>query len=202
MKRTQALLGAALLAVTSLAAQAQTIEPQPKLRMDSGFYIGGAAGRARASGGCVGACDDRDTTYHAFAGYQFNRFFAAEAGYADFGSITRSGTIFGGTAAARVDTTAWEVAALAMAPISDRFSLYAKLGMYHYSSDAVVTGAVVGNTDANGTEYTIGLGAQYSITDYIGLRFEWQRYNDVGSGVQGLAKDDVKVWRLGGRVKF
>src|SRR5687768_4277458 len=104
MRKSTTLAGAALLALSFTSAQAQTDAPQ--LTMDKGFYIGAAAGRARGEQGCTASCDNRDTTWQGYVGYRFHRHFALEAGYSDFGTITSSGQIFGGTANVAVDTTA------------------------------------------------------------------------------------------------
>ena len=202
MKQIKMGMGGALLALTALGAQAQSTVPAPRLTMDSGFYVGAGGGRVKGEFGCVSACDNKDTTWHGYAGYQINRYFAVEGGYSDFGTVESTGTIFGSTASARVDTTAVEIAALGIAPFTDKFSAYIKIGMYRYESDATLSGAVVGTSNAKGTEFTIGMGLQYAITDHIGARLEWQRYNDVSSGAPGLAKDDLTAWRLSGRIKF
>ena len=202
MKQVRIALGAALLASTAMAAQAQSTVPAPRLTMDSGFYLGAGGGRVKGELGCVGNCDNKDTTWHAYAGYQFNRYLAIEGGYSDFGSVESSGTIFGGTATARADTTAAEISMLGIAPFTDKFSAYLKIGMFRYESDATLRGTVIGTSSAKGTEFTIGMGLQYSVTDHIGVRLEWQRYNDVSSGAPGAEKDDLIAWRLSGRFKF
>ena len=55
-----------------------------------GFYVGAGAGQAMIDDGDL---DDEDTAFSAFAGYDFNRYFGLEAGYADFGKIEPSGSI-------------------------------------------------------------------------------------------------------------
>src|SRR5687768_15540663 len=127
MKQITIAVGAALLASVATGAEAQTVEP--RLKVDSGFYVGAGGGRVKGELGCVGSCDNKDTTWHGYGGYQFNRHFAIEGGYSDFGSVESSGTIFGGTATARVDTTAIEVSVLGIAPFTDKFSAYLKIGM-------------------------------------------------------------------------
>jgi OmpA-OmpF porin, OOP family len=202
MKQVKRAIGGLLLASAALGAHAQSTVPAPRLTMDSGFYVGAGGGRVKGEFSCVATCDNKDTTWHGYVGYQINRHLAIEGGYSDFGSIESTGSIFGSTATARVDTTAVELAMLGIAPFTEKFSAYIKLGMYRYDSDAVLTGAVIGTSNAKGTEFTIGMGLQYSITDHIGARLEWQRYNDVSSGAPGLAKDDLTAWRLSGRIKF
>ena len=61
-----------------------------------GWYIGGAFGQTEVALDCAGttACDDSDSGWKIFAGYQFNRNFAVELGYGDLGrSSPRCGSL-------------------------------------------------------------------------------------------------------------
>ena len=200
MKQRTLIAAAGVLALTSFGAHAQT--PAPQLTMDSGFYLGAGAGRAHLDVNCTSACETRDTAWGVYAGYQFNRYFAIEAGYNDFGTMTTAATLFGVTANIRQSTTVWEVDALAIAPVSDKFSMFAKIGMYRYDTDASSSGAFVSTSSGKGTEFTLGLGAQWAFTPNLAARMEWQRYNDVGTGSVGLEEATVSLWRLSGRYKF
>jgi OOP family OmpA-OmpF porin len=200
MIRTRTIVATAVLALSAIGAHAQA--PAPQLTMDSGFYLGAGAGRSHSGGGCIGTCDTKDTTWQGYAGYQFNRHFAVEAGYSDFGSLEQGGTLFGVPGTVRFDTTAVEADALAIAPFTDKFSVFAKIGIFRYDTDAVASGAVIGTSSARGTEFTVGLGVQYTVWGNLAGRLEWQRYNDVGTGSPGLEKDDITVWRLSARYKF
>src|SRR5690606_39442165 len=46
-----------------------------------GFYVGAGAGQSIID---EDFADDEDTAFQVFAGYQFNRYFGAEAAYTDF----------------------------------------------------------------------------------------------------------------------
>ena len=91
-----------MLGVMSLPAIASSIASA----QDSGWYVGGNAGQSRAkidntriAGDLTGEGiatttirdDERHFAYKLFGGYDFNKYFALEAGYFDFG-------IFGFTA--------------------------------------------------------------------------------------------------------
>jgi len=200
MKRTTIFLAGFILSSLSAAVHAQTRGVQ--LNMDSGLYIGGGAGKASLSGGCAGLCDTKDTTWTLFAGYQFNRHVAVEAAYSDLGQQTTSGLISSVPVTSRFETTTWELVGIGALPVTDQFSIYAKFGIHRYESEANTTGAFVGATKENGTEFTFGGGIQYAFTPNLGARFEWQRYMDIGAGVPGYEKDDIGVWRLSARYKF
>lgn len=202
MKLKTAFLVGSLLSLASLGVQAQTQAPPVRLNMDTGIYLGAGIGRARTGEGCLGTCDTSDKTWNVFAGYQFNRFFAAEAGYSDFGQTTISGLLFGAPVTSQAETTAWELVGLGLLPLSDKFSVYVKAGIFRFESDATTSGAAVGVTSRTGTEFTFGGGLQYTFANNFSGRLEWQAYNDVGAGVPGQEKDQIAVWRLIGRYKF
>ena len=200
MKRTIALIAIGILSLASAGAQAQT--PPVQLNMDSGLYLGGGIGKARTGQGCLGTCETTDETWNLYAGYQFNRHLAIEGGYSDFGEATVSGTLVGVPITTRFETTAWELVGVGLLPITDSFTVYLKAGIFRYETDATTTGAAVGASSENGTEFTVGMGFQYAFTRNLAARFEWQRYNDIGTGSPGMWKDDITVWRLTGRFKF
>jgi len=186
----------------SPAALAQS--PGVKLNMDSGFYLGAGIGRSEARDFCSigGACDPRDLTGNLFAGYRFNRHFALEGGYIDFGEATTSGFVGGVTTRVTAETTAFELVAVGRVPLTDNFSLYGKAGFFRYDSEGVATGGLVNTSSGKGTELTFGFGAEYAFTPALAARVEWQRYLDVGSEVVGVQKADIGVMRLGAYFKF
>ena len=79
-----ALLMSAGFAATPVMAQSMA---------DRGPYVGGSLGRAEAGefcsndgfAGTISNCEDTDTGWKAFVGYRFNRNFAAELSYINFG---------------------------------------------------------------------------------------------------------------------
>ena len=202
-RRIESCLAACAL-IASLGAHAQ--EPGVKLNMDTGFYVGGGLGRVETREFCVfiggGACDQKDTSWNVFVGYQVNRHLAFELGYVDLGESHTTGLLAGIPSTARFDTTAIEFLALGMLPLTDAFTIYGKFGLYRYETDSFETGAITRETRAKDTEFTFGLGAQYSFTRNVAVRAEWQRYLEVGSGVVGMPKTDSGVTRVTGRFMF
>ena len=205
MNRRIAFIAACALWLAAPGAQAQS---DMKLRMDSGFYMGAGVGRAEQRDFCAaivgGTCDAKDLTWNLFAGYQFNRYFAVEGGYVDFGKATASGFTVGGGLPAAITTKskAFEALAVLGVPLNDAFSLYGKLGFFYYDADGVGSGASFGSTSDSGTELTYGLGAEYNITRNVSARFEWQRYLSVGSNIPNVSKGDISLIRFATRYKF
>jgi OOP family OmpA-OmpF porin len=200
IKRAIALTG--LVAVTagiSLLASAQ----------DAGFYAGAAVGQSRISDACEGvtvACDDKDTAWKVFGGYQFNKNFGAEVGYVDLGKATANGVITGVTVSADAKVKGFEVLGVGTLPIANNFSAYGKLGFFRWDLDVSATGVISGfsatvSASETGTDFTFGLGLKYDFAKNIGARLEWQRYNDIGKE-STTGKSDADLFSLGIVFKF
>jgi OOP family OmpA-OmpF porin len=185
------------LAALGVAAAAFALPAAAQMRMPSlsSAYIGGGIGQSKAKDGCdaIGvatSCDDKDTAWRVFAGYQFNRNIAAELGYADLGKI---GFSVGALGSGEVKATAWDLSAIGLWPVANQFSIFGRLGFYN--AETKISG-VIGGGKKRTTDLTFGLGVQYDFTRNFGVRGEWQRYSDVKShsdlfGTNG--KSDVDV---------
>jgi OOP family OmpA-OmpF porin len=172
-------------------------------------YVGASAGRAdfrRACEGVTVSCDDNDTAARLFVGYQFGRTGALELGYADLGKARASGTVSGAAASAEGKVTAWDAVAVALHPVSERFSLMGKLGFYRaetkVSGSASIAGfsATAADADRN-TGLTFGLGGMYDFTRHLAARAEWQRYHRVGGDNTG-GRQNIDFFSVGALVKF
>jgi OOP family OmpA-OmpF porin len=190
-----ALVGAGF-AVSASGALAQAQQFRP------GWYVGGSLGQADISDiNCPSgfSCDDKDTAWRIFGGYDMNRNFAVELGYADLGEFNRSS----GATNLSIDGAAWDISAIGSFPVADRFSVYGRLGLYYSDVDT----ASVGNE--TNTDLLFGVGARYDFSPNVGLLADWTRYSDVSavdrSGPGGTVRSvgsDIDVLTLGVRVKF
>ena len=191
MKPCKALLAGAAMA-GGLAAGAAWSQ-------DRGFYIGGSLGRSEMKDSCKDvtiSCDKTDKAWKIFGGYQFTRSLAAELGYTDLGETKASGVQGGVAVNGNVSSKALELVGVGSMALMQELSLYAKLGIYHGSTDssasAAVPGfAISGSASGTNTDFTVGFGVQVSILRNLAARAEWQKYNDVGSNNTG--KTDVDV---------
>jgi len=176
----------------------------PAWSQDAGFYLGASIGQSKAKDTCddSGAisCDDTDTAWKIFAGYQFNRHFAVEAGYTDLGEVSLSAA--SGTSSVRgtIGLSAFELMAVGSFPVADRFSLYGKLGLYRAETEQKLqvtlgTLTVSDNKTEKNADLTFAFGARFDVTRNLGIRAEWQRYLNVGGGEIG--EDDVDVLSVG-----
>jgi OmpA-OmpF porin, OOP family len=196
MKQVLLPVAAAVSLALPLAAGAQMMSRDSQA---SGPYVGADIGQSKFRDGCGGfsGCDDKDTSWRVFGGYQLNRNFAAEVGYTDFGSVAANAPGASSTA----DSHAWELTGVGMIPIVGGLSAYGKLGGYYGRIETSGTvGAVPVSASETNTGLTYGLGAQYDFTKNLGLRAQWQRYNNVGGNSTG--ETDIDAMTVGVLFRF
>lgn len=168
----------------------------PAAAQDTGFYVGGAFGQVDFQDFCEGisgpgvSCDEKDTAWKILGGYQFNRNLAVELGYANLGEVSASGP--GGSAT--VETTAWDVAAVGSFPVIDKLSVYGKLGLFR--ADFEGRSSVGATLDESESGFTFGIGLRYDVTRNLGVRAEWQRYNEVDGELDADVLSIGAVWRF------
>jgi len=185
-----AVFGVAVLSLPSIGMAQSMSGP------DSGWYIGGSVGQSKAKDVCSGvsgpgvSCEDTDTAYRIFGGYQINKHFAVELGYYQLGEATASGTF-----RATIESKAWDLVAVGILPIGDKFSVYGKLGMYMADTDFSTNNPAFSNESKSNTDLTYGIGVGYDFTKNFGIRAEYQVFKDVGGGDIGTA--DVDVMSIG-----
>jgi len=182
----------AVIAFIGMASAAAAFPAAAQMSMSS-VYLGGGIGQSKFKdtcsdiGGNGATCDDKDTAWKLFGGYQLNRNFAAELGWSELGKAKAS------SAAGDIEAkaSALELSAIGAIPF-DAFSVYGRLGAYYGKTE--LTGLAMG--DKKTTNATYGVGVQYDFNRNLGLRGEWQRYakmkaHDDLSG--GDADSDVDV---------
>ena len=170
----------------------------PALAQDSGWYVGATIGQSKAKDACEGLsdCDDKDTAWRILGGYQFNKNFAVELGYTDMGEVSASAAGFN----ASVEAAVWEVVAVGSWPFTPNFSAYGKLGMYRGETDFTTNLPGIPNESESNTDLTFGIGVRWDFTKNLGLRAEYQIYQDVGGG--NIGEDDLDVISVGVIWKF
>ncbi len=194
-----------------LAAGAVGVPGIAAAQQDAGFYAGGAVGQTKAKDACtdltdlapfVGSCDDKDTAWKIFGGYQFNRYIGAEIGYVDLGKVTANGTILGVPVSANIKAKGFEALAVGTLPINEQFAAYGKAGFFRWDVDAsAVVGGVAVAASEKGTDLTYGIGLKYNFTKNLAVRVEYQRYKDLGDE-NTTGKSNVDVIGVGLVFKF
>ena len=194
--QSRILLAAPLVALLAL--------PIPALSQVARPYFGAGLGVTDFRGACDGfdgpglSCNENDTGVKIFGGYQFNRFAAFEFGYTDLGEARlRSG---GGTQ--RVTATGVEFTGIGMIPLDRRFSLLGRAGVFAWNQNFHDSAGQFGSSSSSGSNLTFGFGVKYDLTRSTAVRFEWQRYKDVGDPNSNGGQGDIDLIGVNLAVKF
>jgi OOP family OmpA-OmpF porin len=176
-----------------------------------GFYLGVSVGQTQVDDVCDGvtSCDDTDTGFKIFGGYQFNQYFGVEGGYVDLGKASATGSgadpllgTFSGTA--ELETWGAFASAVATIPIGQYFGIFGKVGGAYTDSEATLTGTSstlgAGTVSASdeGFNLTYGVGAKINVSQGLSIRVEWERFQEVG----GDFEVDVDLISAGISYKF
>lgn len=165
-----------------------------------GLYAGGSFGRAEADDLCevsIGKCEDNDNAWKLFAGYQFTPNWALEGAYVDLGSFSdRAGDLL----TIKTQADALSLAIVGVAPYSDQFAAFAKAGAFRWDLDVRQDSVLFPQNSTamndDGISLQLGIGAKLDFTPNLGMRAEWEWYQDVGDrDVTG--KQDVNMLSLG-----
>jgi len=135
------------------------------------------------------SCDDKDTGFKFFGGYQFNANLAVEGGYADFGEISFSTP---GLFVGKADATSIFAHAVGILPLNAQWSLYGKAGLHFWDSteSGQVPIGVPFSVSDDGVDFTYGFGAEAKFGKF-GLRLEWETYELDNADVQFLGVSGV-----------
>jgi OmpA-OmpF porin, OOP family len=196
-------VGAAILGMLLAGA----LGPVAAQESERGIYIGGSVGYSQYQNACDRAlvpCDEADTTGRFFAGYQFNRTWSAEIGVGRFGEATGSGVVVGsggGTGSFRLKADGWDVTAVATIPLRGGLGVLARVGAYRARTTLDQEGSFFAPLHDAGTQsgWTYGAGLAYGL-GWLGLRAEWQRYNNIGA--DSTVPGDIDVFSLGVLFRF
>lgn len=119
--------------------------------------------------------DDEDNVWKGFVGYQFNRYMAAEAFYADLGRTQLRGNDIANT---DLKTTAYGASLVGMLPLTAWFAPFAKIGAASWETDVDgnLGDASLDLQDNDGFDPVYGLGAQFNFSPVL-IRAEYERYD-------------------------
>ena len=155
-----------------------------------GGYVGISIGQASDARWCdidLGACEDTDTGWKVYGGYQFSPNFGIEGGYVYFGELTDAGPVTG---------QAWSlfISAVGTFPIGEEVGIFGKLGLAHTE---VKLADPLGSLTDSDVGLMVGIGAKFNIDRNFSVRVEWERFADVGG-----FEDDFDLLSAGLTYKF
>lgn len=184
------------------------------------FYAGASVGQNRAdfrvsdyTVGTPGIAESQDTDHLGFklyGGYDFNRYFAIEAGFAHLGSPEYRYASGGTIGQAKVRQESYFAAAKGTLPISQRFNVFAKVGVTHSraqldgNSNSATINAAAGfpvTISENNSRAMFGAGLEFSLSPDVLLRLEYDDFGKFGdSNITGATK--ARLTSLGITYKF
>lgn len=165
--------GKAAVAIVGLVALGAALSA-PAMAQDSAFYVGGQIGSADYK-----AARDSERSWGAIIGYDFTPNYGLEVSYVDMGKITNN---FPGFFSETLSGTAYDLAVVAAFDVTDRFSMYGRLGAYRAEMSAtldIVNGESFAERSRN-TGVTYGIGARFNFGNHLAVRGAYQRYHDAG----------------------
>ena len=175
----------------------------PAAAQETGLYVGGSIGYAQYKDICDAVspavtCDDNDTAWRAFGGYQFNRHFALEFGFANLGESSGSGAPGSFSVEAK---EAFDLSGVFNMPVATSLALLLRIGAHRTRTtiDEQLQGFGTVHEAKTGSSFTYGLGAEYALGK-VGVRAEWMRYDNIDSGQRG--ETDVDVFSVGALFRF
>jgi OOP family OmpA-OmpF porin len=188
----------ALMRLAGLAGLASLAAAPAFAESDPGYFYGGASlGQSRAkiddaritagllSQGLLTSAmsdDEQALAWKAFGGYQLNRYVGIEAGYFSLGHFGfTSTTVPAGTLDGRIRLHGINLDLVGTLPITERFSVLARVGAQHASARDSFNGSggavvLTPNPSKSETNVKFGAGLQYAFTPNLMLRGEAERY--------------------------
>ena len=147
-------------------------------------FVGGSIGHSdieeEIAAGVIdsGPVDSKDTGWKVFGGYMFNRNLGLEVAYVDLGRTTYSGIYEGApVTGGKIDVGGFNVGFIGSIPLSERFSLFGKIGLFIWEVEASdTTGGLPASARADGSDISFGVGLSYDFTRQLGLRAEWEMF--------------------------
>ena len=172
------------------------------------WYVGGGLGATTGLDLCTaanpgfsttpGTCDNSQFAAKVFGGYKFNTYLGAEGALVYLGTASADGTYLGVPTTSDVYSGGLELAGTGTLPITDKFGVLGKLGVLLWGVRSE-TGTGF-DRDDSGASFAMGAGLKYDITDHVGVRFEWERFWQVGNSTIG--QSDVDMFTVGGLYRF
>jgi len=149
------------------------------------WYAGIGIGQSGLDNVCedgnLSGCDDTDTGWKIFGGYQIDDTWAVEVTYYDFEDIAEIKNRGGPANDANGEADAFNVSIKGNMPIANNFTAFAKIGVYraNIEFDFDTDTTVWDGEDETSTGVSWGLGMEYELSDMFGIRLEWEQLESV-----------------------
>jgi OOP family OmpA-OmpF porin len=158
---------------------------------------------------------DTSIGYQATFGFRFNRYFAAELGLAQYGSLTstaRADMDFGGgfvpaSVSLKFSAGGPVISAVGILPLGEKFELYGRLGYLFTSSERELSSRVDGQNGSFGSakgdsqDPVYAVGFAWHVNQIYSVRAEFQKLDQLGQENRTGA-EDLTVIGIGLTVRF
>ena len=172
--------------------------------VENDYYLGVGAGRATLDTGAASrdakadltsagmtspkvTFDQQSTGYKVLGGYQAHKNFAVELYYADLGTydFTFSKTSPDGTGSGSTKVSAVGADLVGIVPVTQSLSALGRLGAYRRDSKGNFASAGSSSTLTSrlSTNVKYGVGLEWEAITAVGLRFEYEYYDDPGQSI-------------------
>ncbi len=170
--------------ITAIALLAQIFLMQVAVA-DGTWYVGASIGSANFDNGIDGfQLDSDDTAMRFYGGYRFNEHFSVDGGYLDFGQFDAFVDSGGNPIQISEDADGFLFAATGSIPLSDKLSLYGRLGAFFWDGESLI-----GNVDDNVSDVNAHLaaGIRAKIYKNLSVTVDWSRFDLDGTNADLLA---------------
>ncbi len=153
----------------------------PVFVLADGLYVGASVGKASLNEDFDGlVIDDDATSFRIVVGWGFNDYFSLEGGYHNFGDFEQN---LGGLGTANLSADGFTLGAVGSVPVSERFALTARAGMYFWNGSAEINN--VSQATPEDSNLYLGAGVKFDVSKQFQLTADWTRYEleDAASGV-------------------
>ncbi|GJI96880.1 hypothetical protein RugamoR57_35980 [Duganella caerulea] len=111
-----------------------------------------------------------------FAGYNFDKTWAIEGGYTDFGKKGYDYTIGGAPGHVQTKADSLYLAGKGTYTVNDQVAVFGKLGVARNHNDVTTTGIASVTGDSNKTALYASVGAEYAINKNVKVSLEYENY--------------------------
>lgn len=148
------------------------------------FYLGASIGNATLNEDFDGlVVDDNSTAIRLIAGWRFNDYFTIEGGYNDFGDFEQTFDDGNGVMTAKLSADGFIFGATGRVPVSERFALTGRAGMFFWNGSAEVNN--VSQATPEDTNLYLGVGVSFDVGKRLQLTGDWTRY-ELESAASGV----------------
>ena len=172
-----------------------------------GVYVGAGVASTRykfditdATSGAKTSIEERNTWGKVFGGYEFDKTWGIEAGYADFGNTSANYVLGARPGAIKIGGNLFYAAGKGSYALDQNFSLFGKVGLARSRADLTATGIAAGNSSATKTGLYFGGGLTYQLSKNAGLILELERFGK--NAIGNSTADVVSATTASASVKF